>query len=141
MASLNKVILIGRIGRDPELKYTTSGQAVASLSVATDEGYTGKDGQKVEKTEWHRVTAWGKQAEFCGKYLTKGRLVYVEGSLETRKWQDKEGVERYVTEVKALRVMGLDPKQDGAARRPDPMDEDYGQAYPSGAGRVDDAPF
>lgn len=89
MASLNKVILIGRIGRDPELKYTTSGQAVASLSVATDEGYTGKDGQKVEKTEWHRVTAWGKQAEFCGKYLTKGRVVYVEGS-KGAQWPDKK---------------------------------------------------
>lgn len=112
--SLNKVILIARLGRDPEMRYTPSGQAVANFSVATDESYTSKDGQKVEKTEWHRIVVWGKQAEFCGNYLAKGRLVYVEGKLETRKWTDKDGAEKYTTEVKADRVLGLDSRQADA---------------------------
>ena len=111
MSSLNKVFLIGRLGIDPEIKHTASGVAVASLSVATDESHTSKDGHKVEKTEWHRVVAWGKQAEFCGNYLVKGRLIYVEGKLETRKWQDKEGRERYTTEVNASRVLALGKSQ------------------------------
>ena len=114
MSSLNKVILIGRIGRDPEMKHTPSGQPVANFSVATDESYTGKDGQKVEKTEWHKIVVWGKQAEFCGNYLSKGRLAYIEGKLETRKWTDKDGAEKYTTEIKADRVLGLD-KGNGAA--------------------------
>lgn len=112
MASLNKVIIIGHIGRDPEMRYTSSGQAVANFSVATDESYKGNDGQKVEKTEWHRIVVWGKQAEFCGNYLAKGRLVYVEGKLETRKWTDKDGVEKYTTEIKADRVIGMDRKPE-----------------------------
>lgn len=110
--SLNKVFLIGRLGRDPEIKYTPSGQPVATFSLATDESYTGRDGQKVEKTEWHRVVVWGKPAEFCGNYLAKGRLVYIEGKLETRKWQDKDGVEKFTTEVKATTVPGLDSRPD-----------------------------
>lgn len=114
MSSLNKVILIGRIGRDPEMKHTPSGQPVANLSVATDESYTSKDGQKVEKTEWHKIVVWGKQAEFCGNYLSKGRLAYIEGKLETRKWTDKDGAEKYTTEIRADRVLGLD-KGNGAA--------------------------
>lgn len=112
MSSLNKVFLIGRLGADPEVRHTASGVAVASLSVATDESYTSKDGQKVEKTEWHRVVVWGKQAEFCGNYLRKGRLVYVEGKLETRKWTDKEGHERYTTEINAHNVRALDKAQN-----------------------------
>ena len=114
MSSLNKVILIGRLGRDPEMKHTPSGQPVANFSVATDESYTGKDGQKVEKTEWHKIVVWGKQAEFCGNFLSKGRLAYIEGKLETRKWTDKDGAEKYTTEIKADRVLGLD-KGNGAA--------------------------
>ena len=109
--SLNKAILIGRLGRDPEMRYTPSGQPVANFSIATDETYTGKDGQKVEKTEWHRIVVWGKQAEFCGNYLAKGRLVYIEGKIETRKWTDKDGAEKYTTEIKADRVVGLDSRQ------------------------------
>lgn len=108
MSSLNKVLLIGRLGRDPELRYTDSGQGVASLSLATDESYTARDGQNVERTEWHRIVVWGKQAEFCGNYLTKGRLVFVEGKLETRKWQDKDGQDKYSTEIIAARVQALD---------------------------------
>ena len=116
--SLNKVILIGRLGRDPEMRYTPSGQPVANFSVATDESYTSKDGQKVEKTEWHRIVVWGKQAEFCGNYLSKGRLVYVEGKLETRKWTDKDGAEKYTTEIKADRVLGLDKGNGASAAEP-----------------------
>ncbi len=113
--SMNKVILIGRIGQDPKLSYTTSGQAVANFSVATDEGYKDRNsGQKVEKTEWHRIVAWRQTAEFVGKYLSKGRLVLVEGKLQTRKWQDQNGQDRYTTEIQANNVQGLDRMQDGA---------------------------
>ena len=111
--SLNKVMLIGRLGRDPEIRYTQSGQAVANFSIATDETYMGKDGQKVEKTEWHKIVVWGKQAEFCGNYLSKGRLIYVEGKIETRKWQDQNGQDRYSTEIKAVTIQALDKKPDG----------------------------
>ncbi|NDV22539.1 single-stranded DNA-binding protein [Desulfovibrio sp. JC022] len=112
--SMNKVILIGRLGQDPKLSYTTSGQAFANISVATDEGYKDRNtGQKVDKTEWHRVTAWRHTAEFVGKYLTKGRLVMVEGKLQTRKWQDQNGQDRYTTEIVASNIQGLDSRQDG----------------------------
>lgn len=110
--SMNKVLLIGRIGQDPKLSYTTSGQAVANFSVATDEGYKDRNsGQKVDKTEWHRIVAWRQTAEFVGKYLTKGRLVLVEGKLQTRKWQDQNGQDRYTTEIQASNVQGLDSRQ------------------------------
>ncbi len=147
--SLNKVILIGRLGRDPEMRYTPSGQPVTNFSLATDESYTGKDGQKVQKTEWHRIVVWGKQAEFCGNYLSKGRLVYVEGKLETRKWTDKDGSEKYTTEIKADRVLGLDSAQ-GQAGAGAPAahgggysahGDDLGPAFPSEASGMDDAPF
>ena len=113
MASVNKAIIIGRIGKDPEIRYTQSGQAVATLSVATDESYKDQGGQKVEKTEWHKVVVWGKQADFVANYLGKGRLVYVEGKLETRKRQDQGGQTCYSTEVKAVTVQALDKKPDG----------------------------
>jgi single-strand DNA-binding protein len=112
---VNKVIIIGRLGKDPETRSTASGQSVCSFSVATNENYTDAGGKKVEKAEWHNVVVWGKQADFCSNYLSKGRLVMVEGKLQTRKWQDKEGRDRYTTEVVAQRVEGLDlpPKQAG----------------------------
>lgn len=113
MASVNKVIIVGRLGRDPELRNTASGQQVANFSVATDETYKGQDGQRVEKTEWHKIVVWGKQAEFCGNYLAKGRMVYLEGKIETRKWTDKDGAEKYTTEIKADRVVGLDKGGEG----------------------------
>lgn len=97
--SLNRVFLIGRLGQDPKLTYLPSGQAVAEFSLATDESYKNREGQKVEQTEWHRVKVFGRSAEFCGNYLSKGRLVYVEGSLKTRSWEDQQGQKRYVTEV------------------------------------------
>ncbi|WP_419787665.1 single-stranded DNA-binding protein [Pseudodesulfovibrio sp.] len=111
--SLNKVIIIGRLGQDPKLSYTSSGQAVANFSVATDEGYRDRQtGQKVERTEWHRVVAWRQTAEFCGNYLGKGRLVMVEGKLQTRKWQGQDGQDRYTTEIVADNVEGLDRAPD-----------------------------
>lgn len=113
--SMNKVILIGRLGRDPELSYTPNGQARAKFSIATDEGYRDKQtGQKVERTEWHNIVAWRQTAEFCGNYLGKGRLVLVEGKLQTRKWQDQAtGQDRYMTEIVADNVQGLDRAPDG----------------------------
>jgi len=113
--SLNKVILIGRLGRDPELSYTANGQALAKLSVATDEGYRDKQtGQRVDRTEWHRVVVWRKAAEFCGNYLKKGSLVNIEGKLQTRKWQDQNGQDRWTTEIVADRVQGLDSPRDNS---------------------------
>lgn len=120
MASLNTAMLIGRLGKDPELRYTQSGSPVCSLSLATDESYTDRDGNKVEKTEWHRITAFQRVAENCANYLTKGSLIYVEGSLTTRKWQDQQGQDRFTTEIKADRVQFLDRKGDsqGGADQP-----------------------
>lgn len=153
--SLNKVLLIGRLGRDPEVRYTQSGQPMATLSLATDESYTDKAGQKIEKTEWHRIVVWGKQAEFCGNYLTKGRLIYVEGKIETRKWQDQNGQDRYSTEIKADRVAFLDSRQDAGsytqapmskqqgspAGGPDQFEEASGPFFPSEASGMDVPPF
>ncbi|MBQ9105850.1 MAG: single-stranded DNA-binding protein [Mailhella sp.] len=105
---LNKVMIIGRLGADPELRYTQSGSPVASLRIATDENYTDKDGNRVERTEWHRVVVFQRSAENCNQYLRKGSLVYVEGKLTTRKWQDQNGQDRYTTEIRADRVQFLD---------------------------------
>ena len=104
---VNKVILVGNLGKDPQTRSTPNGQEVATLTVATSEKYKDKSGELQERTEWHTVVVWGKQAESCGKYLTKGRQVYVEGRLATRKWTDKEGAERYTTEVVAESVKFL----------------------------------
>ena len=99
MASVNKVILLGNLGKDPEVRNTSGGKSVATLRLATTDTWTDASGQRQEKTEWHTVVVWGRAAENCGKYLAKGRSVYVEGRLETRKWQDKEGKDRYTTEI------------------------------------------
>ena len=116
MASVNKVILIGNLGRDPEVKYTQTGTAVANLNVATNEVWTDKAGQKQERTEWHRVVVWGKQAQIVGEHLAKGKQVYVEGSLQTRSWDDRDGNKRYTTEVRAVRVLMLGRAEAGAGR-------------------------
>ena len=105
---LNKVMLIGHLGRDPELKYGQSGNPVCTMTVATDEGYVDKEGNKVERVEWHRIVAYQRLAETCGQYLQKGRLVYVEGKLQTRKWQDKDGRDQYTTEIVAQEFQMLD---------------------------------
>ena len=149
MASLNRVMLIGRLGRDPELRYTQSGTPVCTLQAGTDESYTDRDGNKVERTEWHRITCFQKQAENCANYLTKGSLVYVEGSLTTRKWQDQQGQDRYTTEIKAERVQFLDRKGDnqgadqpqGAPRQQGAQRGNSQQARPSESSNMDDIPF
>ena len=106
--SVNKVILVGRLGQEPELRYTSSGTPVCNLSVATSESWTDKSsGQKQEKTEWHRIVVWNKQAEFCNQYLSKGRQVYIEGQLQTRSWEDAEKNKRYTTEINARTVQFL----------------------------------
>lgn len=111
MASVNKVILIGNLGADPEVRFTGSGQSVATLRIATSERWQDKSGQKAERTEWHRIIVWGKQAELCKEYLSKGRSIYVEGRLQTREWTDKEGSKRYTTEVVAQRIQFLGSPQ------------------------------
>ena len=115
MGSVNKVILVGNLGADPELKYTQSSRAVANMSVATTETYKDKSGQKQEKTEWHRITVWGDQAENCSKYLAKGRSVYIEGKLQTRSYE-KDGQKHYSTEVVADRIVFLGGGQGGGER-------------------------
>jgi single-strand DNA-binding protein len=135
MASVNKVILIGNLGRDPELRSTANGNLVANFPIATTEVWTGKDGQKQERTEWHRIVVWGKQAEICNQYLVKGKQIYVEGTLQTRSWEDRDGNKRYTTEVKGLRVLMLG-KPDGGSRSSEqpapPQDPDFSD---------DDIPF
>ncbi|HEY8370951.1 MAG TPA: single-stranded DNA-binding protein [Thermodesulfobacteriota bacterium] len=119
MASLNKVILIGNLGRDPEVRYTSGGQAVANFTVATNEAWTNKQGQREERTEWHRVVAWGALGERAGEYLRKGKQVYVEGRLQTRKWTDREGQERYTTEINAQQLFLLGSPGRGEGDAPD----------------------
>ncbi len=153
--SMNKAIIVGRLGQDPKLAYTANGAAVVNMSVATDESYTDRDGNKVDKAEWHRVVVFSKQAEFCANYLSKGRLVLVEGRLQTRKWQDQSGQDRYTTEIVAQRVQALDPKGQSQGREsyvaaPEQgreqsqareNQEKMGPAFPSEAGGMDEAPF
>jgi single-strand DNA-binding protein len=115
MASVNKVILIGNLGADPELRYTNTGSAVANLRIATNEQWTDKNGERQERTEWHQIVVWGKQAENCGKYLRKGRAIYVEGRLQTRQWEDQSGNKRYTTEVVAQTVQFLGGGRPGEA--------------------------
>jgi single-strand DNA-binding protein len=107
MAGVNKVILIGNLGRDPELRYTQSGQPVANFSLATSEQFGKKDGTRDERTEWHRIVAWGRTAELCAQYLSKGRTVYIEGRLQTREWENREGQKQRTTEVVAQTVQFL----------------------------------
>lgn len=107
MSSINKVIIVGRMGSEPEVKTISSGNTVAKLSVATSESWTDKDGNKQERTEWNRIVVWGKLAELCGKYLSKGRQVYVEGTLQTRSYEGQKGEKRYTTEIVAKSVLFL----------------------------------
>lgn len=114
MGSVNKVILVGNLGRDAELRYTPGGAAVATLNLATTEVWNDKSGQRQEKTEWHRIVLWGKTAETLSEYLLKGRQIYVEGRLQTRQWDDRDGNKRYTTEVRSDRVVLLSGRGDGA---------------------------
>ncbi|MBE8162510.1 MAG: single-stranded DNA-binding protein [Bdellovibrionaceae bacterium] len=108
--SLNKAMIIGRLGNNPEVKTISTGNTVANFSIATSENWL-KDGEKQERTEWHRIVVWGKMADICGKYLSKGSSVYVEGRIQTRSWEDKDGQKRYTTEINAQRVQFLDTKK------------------------------
>jgi single-strand DNA-binding protein len=117
MASVNKVILIGNLGADPEVRYTQAGQAVTELRIATSEQWNDKEGQRQERTEWHSVSVWGKTAEHCGQYLAKGRSVYVEGRLESREYTDKDGIKRKVWEVRADKVTFLGGGKDDGQQR------------------------
>jgi single-strand DNA-binding protein len=141
MASINKVILIGNLGRDPELRYTQGQIPVCNFTLATTENWKDKAGQKQERTEWHRVVVWGSQAENVSKYLRKGRQVYVEGSLTTRSWEDKEGQKRNTTEVRAQTVQFLGSKAEGD-RSPAPF-EGGGESLEAPDERFpdDDIPF
>ncbi len=105
--SVNKVILVGNLGKDPELKYTPSGVAVTNFSIATSENYKDRDGNRQTKTEWHNIVAWRQLAEICGKYLHKGKQIYIEGKITTRKWQDRDGNDRYTTEIVADQMQML----------------------------------
>lgn len=113
--SVNKVILVGRLGRDPETRYTGGGQAVANFTLATDSSYKDRSGERQKRTEWHRVVAWSKLAEICQQYLKKGSLVYIEGRLQTREWEDKSGQKRSTTEVVANEMRMLGGRAEGAA--------------------------
>lgn len=115
MGSVNKVILLGNLGRDPEVRFTNAGQAVANFSLATSESWKDKEGQRQEKTEWHRIVVWGKLAELCGQHLKKGRQVYLEGQLQTREWEDKDGSKRQTTEIVARDVTFLGKRDDAPA--------------------------
>ncbi|MBI4457081.1 MAG: single-stranded DNA-binding protein [Acidobacteria bacterium] len=110
MSSVNKVILVGRLGKDPEVRYTPSGSAVANFSLATDETWKDKNGEKQQRTEWHNIVVWNKLAEICGQYLTKGKLVYLEGRLQTREWDDRDGNKRKTTEIVATDMVMLGSK-------------------------------
>lgn len=126
MSGVNKVILVGRLGADPEVKAIGSGSTVARLNIATSESWV-KDGQRQERTEWHRVTVWGKLAEICGKHLAKGRQVYVEGKLQTRQWEDQQGQKRYTTEIVASTVqfLGSAGADSGAGRSTGGGNDDF----------------
>ena len=140
---VNKVLLIGHVGKDPEVKYTPGGKAIATFSLATNEVYKGKDGNQQERTEWHRIVTWDRRAEIMGEYLKKGQLVYLEGRLQTRSWDDKDGVKRYTTEIVATDVQFLGRKGEGGGGvGPDipPPGEDF--VPPAGGGSSDeDLPF
>jgi len=147
MPGVNKAILVGNLGRDPELRYTQNGQAVVNFTLATSENWTDKSGEKVERTEWHRVVVWGKLGELCAQYLSKGRTVYVEGRIQTREWEDKDGNKRHTTEINAQTVQFLGgprgegstgPSSSGESTRGGGPSSDAGGDVPSPG---DDIPF
>jgi single-strand DNA-binding protein len=137
MGSVNKVILVGNLGRDAEVRFTPGGQPVATLNLATTEQWNDKEGQRQEKTEWHRIVLWGKQAESLQQYLVKGKQIYVEGRLQTRQWDDKEGVKRYTTEIKADRVTLLG--SGGGGMRSGAVDREAG-SHPGAMNEPADVP-
>jgi single-strand DNA-binding protein len=147
MASVNKAILVGNLGRDPDIRLTSAGQTVANFSIATNERWTAQNGERVERTEWHRVVAWGRLAEICAEYLCRGRQIYVEGRLQTREWEDRDGILRYTTEVVAQDIQFLgrpgghqqasDEPTPGPESEPEPQPESELESDPGDAGLVE----
>lgn len=134
---INKAMLIGRLGKDPEVRYTPDGTMVTNFNLATDEQWKDKSGEKVQKTEWHRIVTFGKLAEICGNYLVKGKLVFVEGRIQTRSWEDKDGVKRFTTEIVASNMQMLDSKGQSKTMEDSSSDSAAGGA----AAGSDDVPF
>jgi len=142
VASVNKVILVGNLGRDPEVRYAQSGTAVANFSVATNEAWNNREGKREERTEWHRVVVFGKLADICGQYLTKGKQVYIEGRLQTRNWEDREGNKRSTTEIVAsnMVMLGRGDSPASGSFAPPIEDDPQGRGGPSSP-PGDDIPF
>jgi single-strand DNA-binding protein len=145
MAGVNKVILVGNLGSDPQVRYTPGGQAVANFNIATSERFNNKAGEKEERTEWHRIVAWGKLAEICQQYLKKGKQVYIEGRLQTRQWEDQQGQQRQTTEIVAQNMQMLGRVGDApGGGGGDFSSQDFGSAEPAPQGASttdDDLPF
>jgi single-strand DNA-binding protein len=136
---VNKAMLIGRLGKDPEVRYTPDGTMVTNFNLATDEQWKDKNGEKVQKTEWHRIVTFGKLAEICGNYLVKGKLIFVEGRIQTRSWEDKDGVKRFTTEIIASNMQMLDSKTQSKA---DDSSSEASSVSSNNAGTpTDDVPF
>lgn len=138
MAGVNKVILVGNLGADPEIRYTPSGTAVANFNIATSENWTNKEGQKETKTEWHKIVTFGKLAEICGEYLAKGKQIYVEGRIQTRQWDDRDGNKRYTTEIVANTMQMLGRPGDKPQEAPQEEPPQAGEPAPP---ELDDVPF
>lgn len=142
MSSLNKAMIIGRLGQDPEVRYTQNNTAVANMSVATSEKFKDSGGEFQERTEWHKVVAWARLADICRQYLRKGSLVYFEGPLQTRKWQDRDGRDQYTTEIKALSMQMLDTRNPddnkAGSGQPAANQTQQGTAPPAKPGEIDD---
>ena len=139
MASVNKAIIIGNLGRDPETRFLPNGDAVCNFSIATTEKWKDKSGEMKESTEWHRISAFGKTAEVCGEYLRKGSSVYIEGRIQTRKWTDKDGNDRYTTEIRCDRMQMLGGKSQGDTPQREPAASKPAESKPA-AGGFDDMP-
>lgn len=140
MASLNKVMLIGNLGKDPEVRYTASGQAVASFNLATSEKFKNKNGEQEERTEWHRITLWSRLAEIAGEYLSKGKTVYIEGRLQTREYE-KDGIKRYTTEIVGEKMQMLSPKGERSGGDAQSAQKSGGATYDEPPFQDDDIPF
>ncbi len=142
MGSVNKVILIGNLGRDPEVRHTPSGAAVTNFSIATNEAWNNRDGQREERTEWHRIVAFGKLAEICGQYLKRGKQVYVEGRLQTRQWEDRDGNKKSTTEIVATNITMLGRAGEGPSDSyAPPLDQGRFDDTPAAGSEDDDIPF
>jgi single-strand DNA-binding protein len=136
---VNKAILIGRLGKDPEVRYTPDGTMVTNFNLATDEQWKDKNGEKVQKTEWHRIVTFGKLAEICGNYLVKGKLIFIEGRIQTRSWEDKDGVKRFTTEIIANNMQMLDSK--GQNKSDESPSDSMSSHSASSSTPMDDVPF